>query len=215
MDKVRVTGEMLGKFLGRVALMDVISTGAFPLSLSVTLGVEKEPTGNAILEGIRREARSIGLDPNQVLMEKTEENFETVQTGVGLTVVGFANEEELRLGKTCPGDLIVAIGKPKVGDEVISAEVKGEIADLKNITQLSQKKYVHDISPVGDFGIASEAKIMAYGVGRQLKLTEVQGLDLNKSAGPATVILVTLSKEKLEDLTDLIPKPISVVGEII
>jgi len=215
MDEVRVTGEILGKFLGRVALMDVIATGAFPLSLSVTLGVEKEPSGNAILEGIRREARSIGLDPNQVVMEKTEENFETVQTGAGLTVVGFANEEELRLGKTCPGDLIVAIGKPKVGDEVISAEVRGEIAELKNVTQLSQKKYVHDISAVGGFGIASEARIMAYGVGRQLKLAEGQGLDLNKSAGPATVILVTLSKEKLEDLTDLIPKPISVVGEIL
>ncbi len=215
MDKVRVTGAMLGKFLGRVALMDVIATGAFPLSLSVTLGVEKEPTGNTILEGIRREARSIGLDPNQVVMEKTEDNFETNQTGAGLTVVGFANEEELRLGKTCPGDLIVAIGKPKVGDEVISAEAKGEIADLKNVTQLSQKKYVHDISPVGDFGIANEARMMAYSVGRQLKLAEVQGLDINKSAGPATVILVTLNKEKLEDLTDLIPKPISVVGEII
>jgi len=215
MDKVRVTGAMLGKFLGRVALMDVIATGAFPLSLSVTLGVEKEPTGNSILEGIRREARSIGLDPNQVVMEKTEDNFETNQTGAGLTVVGFANEEELRLGKTCPGDLIVAIGKPKVGDEVISAEAKGEIADLKNVTQLSQKKYVHDISPVGDFGIANEARMMAYSVGRQLKLAEVQGLDINKSAGPATVILVTLNKEKLEDLTDLIPKPISVVGEII
>jgi len=215
MDKVRVTGAMLGKFLGRVALMDVIATGAFPLSLSVTLGVEKEPTGNTILEGIRREARSIGLDPNQVVMEKTEDNFETNQTGAGLTVVGFANEEELRLGKTCPGDLIVAIGKPKVGDEVISAEAKGEIADLKNVTQLSQKKYVHDISPVGDFGIANEARMMAYSVGRQLKLAEVQGLDINKSAGPATVILVTLNKEKLEDLTGLIPKPISVVGEII
>jgi len=215
MDKVRVTGALLGKFLGRVALMDVIATGAFPLSLSVTLGVEKEPTGNTILEGIRREARSIGLDPNQVVMEKTEDNFETNQTGAGLTVVGFANEEELRLGKTCPGDLIVAIGKPKVGDEVISAEAKGEIADLKNVTQLSQKKYVHDISPVGDFGIANEARMMAYSVGRQLKLAEVQGLDINKSAGPATGILVTLNKEKLEDLTDLIPKPISVVGEII
>jgi len=215
MDKVKVTGAMLGKFLGRVALMDVIATGAFPLSLSVTLGVEKEPTGNSILEGIRREARSIGLDPNQVVMEKTEDNFETNQTGAGLTVVGFANEEELRLGKTCPGDLIVAIGKPKVGDEVISAEAKGEIADLKNVTQLSQKKYVHDISPVGDFGIANEARMMAYSVGRQLKLAEVQGLDISKSAGPATVILVTLNKEKLEDLTGLIPKPISVVGEII
>jgi Ribbon-helix-helix protein, copG family len=215
LDKVKVNGTTLGKFLGRVALMDVIATGAFPLMLSVTLGVEKDPTGNSIIEGIRREARSIGLDPNQVIMENTEENFETIQTGAGLTVVGFANEDELRLGKTCPGDLIVAIGKPKVGDEVISAEVKGEIADLKNVTQLSQKKYIHDISPVGGFGIANEARMMAYGVGRQLKLAEVQGLDLNKSAGPATVVLVTIDKDKLDDLTILIPKPISVVGEII
>jgi len=215
MDKVKVDGRVLGKFLARVALMDVTATGAFPLILSVTLGVEKEPTGNAILEGIRHEARSIGLDPNQVLMENTEDNFETVQTGVGLTVVGFANEEELRIGKTCPGDLIVAIGKPKVGDEVIAAEARGEIADLKNVTQLSQRRYVHDIWPVGGFGIASEARMMAYGVGRQLKLLEVQGLDLNKSAGPATVILATIDKEKLEDLTSLIPKPINVVGEIL
>jgi ribosomal protein S8 len=189
MDKVKVDGRVLGKFLARVALMDVIATGAFPLLLSVTLGVEKEPTGNGILEGIRREARSIGLDPNQVLMENTEDNFETVQTGAGLTVIGFANEDELRIGKTCPGDLIVSIGKPKVGSEVIEAEARGEIADLKNITQLSQRKYVHDIWPVGGFGIASEARMMAYGVGRTTKINEMQGLDLNKSAGPATVIL--------------------------
>jgi hypothetical protein len=215
MDKVKVDGRMLGKFMARVALMDVSATGAFPLLLSVTLGVEKEPTGNAIIEGIRGEARSIGLDPNQVIMENTEDNFETLQTGVGLTVVGFANEEDLRIGKTCPGDLIVAIGKPKVGDEVIAAEVRGEIADLKNVTQLSQRKYVHDIWPVGGFGIASEAKMMAYGVGRQLKICEVQGLDLNKSAGPATVVLATIDRDSLEDLMSLIPKPINVVGEIL
>jgi selenophosphate synthetase-related protein len=215
LDKIKVDGHILGKFLARVALMDVTAIGAFPVLLSVTLGVEKEPTGNAILEGIRREARGIGLDPNQVMMENTEDNFATVQTGAGLTVVGFANEEEIRLGKTCPGDLVVAIGKPKVGDEVIAAEARGEIADLKNVTQLSQRKYVHDIAPVGGFGIASEARIMAYCVGRQLKLLEVQGLDLNKSAGPATVILATIDKEKLEDLTSLIPKPIHVVGEIL
>jgi hydrogenase maturation factor len=215
MDRVKVGGGVLGKFLARVALMDVTATGAFPLLLSVTLGVEKEPTGNEILLGISREARSIGLDPNQVLMENTEDNFETVQTGAGLTVIGFANEEELRLGKTTPGDLIVAIGKPKVGEEVILAEAKGEIADLKNVVQLSQKKYVHDIAAVGTFGIADEARMMAYGVGRQLKLVEVQGLDFNKSAGPATVILATVDKERLEDLMSLISKPINVIGEIL
>jgi len=56
---------------------------------------------------------------------------------------------------------------------------------------------------------------MAYGVGRQLKLAEVKGLDLNKSAGPATVVLATIDNERLEDLTALIPKPINVVGEIL
>ena len=215
MDKVKVDGNVLGKFLARVALMDVIATGAFPLLLSVTLGVEKEPTGNQIVEGIKREARSIGLDPNQVIMENTEDNFETIQTGAGLTVVGFANEDELRLGKTNPGDLIIAIGKPKVGDEVVLAEAKGEIADLKNIIQISQKKYVHDISPVGSFGIADEARMIAFGVGRQLRLVEVKGLDLNKSAGPATVVLVTVDKDKLEEVTSLISKPVNVVGEIL
>ena len=153
MDKVQVEGQVLGKFLARVALMDVIATGAFPLLLSVTLGVEKEPTGNEILEGIRREARNIGLDPNQVIMENTEDNFETVQTGAGLTVVGFANDEELRLGKTMPGDLIVAIGKPKVGDEVLAAEARGEIADLKNVTQLSRENTFMILHLLEDLGL--------------------------------------------------------------
>ena len=215
MDKVKVDGYVLGKFLARVALMDVIATGAFPLLLSVTLGVEKDPTGNQIVEGIRREARSIGLDPNQILMENTEDNFETVQTGAGLTVIGFANESELRLGKTLPGDIIVAIGKPKVGEEVILAEAKGEVADLKNVVQLSQKKYVHDIAAVGTFGIADEARMMAFAVARQLKLAEIQGVNITKSAGPATVLLATLDREKLEGLTSLISKPINVIGEIL
>ena len=215
MDQVKVEGRILGKFLARVALMDVAATGAFPLLLSATLGVEKEPTGREILEGMRSESRVLGLEPNQVLMENTEDNFETVQTGAGVTVIGFANEDELRLGKTSPGDLIVAIGKPKVGDEVLPAEAKGEIADLKNVTLLSQKNFVHDIVPVGTFGIAYEARMMAYAVGRQLKLNEAKSLYLNKSAGPATVVLITMNPAKFEELTLLIRKPLTVVGEIL
>lgn len=215
MDEVKVGGRTLGKFLARVALMDVAATGAFPLLLSVTLGVEKEPTGREIIDGIRNEARVLGLDPNQVLMENTEENFKTKQTGAGLTVIGFANEDELRLGKTRPGDLIVAIGQPKVGDEVIPAEARGQIADLKNVTLLTQKQYVHDIVPVGTFGIGSEARMMAYSVGRQLRLTEGAGLDLEKSAGPATVVLVTIDREKVDELNLLLQKPVNVVGEIL
>lgn len=215
MDELKVQGRVVGKFMARVALMDVAATGAFPLLLSVTLGVEKEPTGREILEGIRAEAMVLGLEPNQVMMENTEDNFTTIQTGAGLTVIGFANEDELRLGKTSPGDVVTAIGKPKVGEEVISAEVRGEIADLRDIITLTQKKFIHDIVAVGTFGISYEAKMMAYAVGRQVKLAEESGIDLVKTAGPASVILVTLNREKLEDLKALLQKPITVVGEII
>ena len=214
-DQIKVAGRTVGKFLARVALMDVAATGAFPILLSATLATEKEPTGHEILEGIRSEARVIGLEPDQVLLENTEENFPTTQTGAGLTAVGFANEEELRLGKTQPSDLLIAIGKPKIGEEVIPAEAKGEIADLKNITWLSQKKYVHDIMPVGTLGIAYEAKMMAHAVGRQLKLTEETNINLEKSAGPATVVLATINPEKYEEISQLIQKPTTIIGQIL
>jgi hypothetical protein len=38
---------------------------------------------------------------------------------------------------------------------------------------------------------------------------------LNKSAGPATVVLATIDRDSLEDLISLISKPINVVGEIL
>jgi len=215
MDNIKSSGKIVGKFLARVASMDVAATGAFPISVSVTLGVEKEPTGNQIIEGIQKEIRGSGLEPNQVLKENTEENFETIQTGAGITVVGLANEDELRLAKTAPGDLVVAIGEPKVGNEVIPAEARGEIANLKDVTALAKKKFVHDIVPVGSFGINHEAKMLAYSIGRQLQLDENTNLDLKKSAGPATVVLTTMDKEKLDELQFFIRKPINVVGKIL
>ena len=215
MDNLKIGGWILGKFLARVASMDVASTGAFPISASVTLGVEKEPTGNEILEGIRKEIRVLGLEPNQVMKENTEENFETIQTGAGITVVGLANEDELRIGKTVPGDLVVAIGKPKVREEVIPAEARNEIANIKDVTALTKKRFIHDIVPVGSFGIIHEAQTLAYSIGRQLKIRENTELDLNKSAGPATVVLTTVDKEGLDELAYFIRKPINVVGEIL
>jgi len=215
MDKVKTSGKVVGQFLARVALMDVAATGAFPISVSVTLGVEKEPTGNKIVEGIRKEVRSLGLEPNQVIKENTEENIETIQTGAGIIVVGLANEDELRLGKTRPGDLIVAIGKPKVGDEVIPAESRGEIANLKDITSLVRKAFVHDIIAVGSFGVIHEAQMLAYSIGRQLRVLEQTELDINKSAGPATVVLTTIDPKKLDELSFFIQKPVSVIGNIV
>ena len=214
MDELKVSGKVLGKILARVALMDVAATGAFPLLLSITLGVEKNHTGQDIVEGIEKEVRVLGIESNNVLMVNTEENFGVKQTGAGVTAIGFANETNLRIGKTKPNDLVVALGLPKVGDEVIPAEAKGEIADLKDMISLAQNRFIHDILPVGAFGIESDARMMAQTIGRQLELDSECKIDLNKSAGPATVILVTLGKDNREELTWLYKKPINVIGKI-
>lgn len=215
MDQIKVKGQILGKFLARVALMDVAATGAFSLLMSITLGVEKEPSGQSILQGIRSEVQLLGLDPNQVLMKHSEENFRTVQTGVGLTVVGLANEDQLRIGKSHPGDYLLALGKPMVGDEVVPAESRGEIANLKDVLLLSQYQYVHDIVAVGSSGIMNEARMLAAGIGRQIKIADVKEIDLEKSAGPATVVLFTINPEKFEEIISLFAKPITLIGELI
>ena len=62
LDQIKVSGKILGKFLARVALMDVAATGAFPLLLSITLGVEKNPTGQDIVDGIEKEVRVLVLN---------------------------------------------------------------------------------------------------------------------------------------------------------
>ena len=56
---------------------------------------------------------------------------------------------------------------------------------------------------------------MAYAVGRQVKLTEEKSIDLVKTAGPASVVLVTIDREKLDDLKNLLQKPLTIVGEIL
>jgi hypothetical protein len=214
LDEVKVSGKVLGKFLARVALMDVAATGAYPLLLSITLGVEKNPTGHYIEEGIAKEVRILGIESNNVIMVNTEENFGSKQTGAGVTAIGFANETNLRIGKTKPNDLVVAIGLPRIGAEVLPAEARREIADLKDMMSLAQNHFVHDILPVGAFGIESDARMMAQTIGRQLKLNSECKIDLNKSAGPATVILVTLGKDKLDDITWLYKRPINIIGKI-
>jgi hypothetical protein len=181
----------------------------------VTVANERNPTGDSVLKGVRNETSILGFDQNHIIMEKTEENFQTRQTGAGLTAVGLANDEELRLGRTAPGDIVVVVGKPKVGEEVLTAEVKGEIADVRTVMLLTQKKYVHDIAPCGNAGVCFEAQLLAHSVGRRFRIRENAKIALDKSAGPATAVVATLDLEKFEELAFSLKKPTEVVGEIL
>jgi hypothetical protein len=215
-DAVKVKGEILGKFMIRAGLMKVLSTGARPILISITLSGERKPTGDEVLKGAEEEVKSLGLDPAEAVSLSTEENIETLQTGIGVTVIGIARERELKLGKSCLGDLLVAVGRPCVGREVLKAETKNQIANLKDLLTLLSQESVHEVVPVGSRGIMAEASTLASTIGCRVKLHRKlpAGYDLNKPAGPATVLLYTISREEFSKTMKLLGKPQIIIGRL-
>ncbi len=211
LDKVKVSGHTLGRFTARVALMEVLAVGATPVCLTNTLGVEPDPTGFEIVEGIKSEVQLAGLDSSLVVIGSMEKTVVVEQTGIGVTVVGLASKNKLKIGLSKLDDLIVSVGRPNVKDEVLPAEERGEIADLEDLLKLMSCDFVHDVIPVGSQGIMHEVNVLAKDSGLRAKL-ELPEVDAKRSAGPATVVVVTVSKNALSRLSGLINKPIQVIG---
>lgn len=211
LDKVKVDGRTLGRFTARVALMEVSAAGGLPICLVNTLSVEPEPTGVEILEGVRNEVQHAGLG-HLVITGSMEENIRVNQTGLGVTVIGLASRKQLKIGKSKPGDLIIAVGIPCVGMEVLAAEKQNRIADLQDLLKLISLNFVHEVIPVGSKGIRHEASVIAQDSLLRVKLQEKPGVNLEKSAGPGTVIMVSVSKDAFNQLSQLVNKPKHVIG---
>lgn len=214
LDKIKVNGYILGKFTARVALMEVLSTGAKPICLVDTLSVEPEPTGTDIIRGVKDEAKEAGLDPNLAVTGSSEKNISVEQTGIGVTVIGITRKGSLKIGLSKPKDVVVAIGVPCVGNEVVLAEKERRIADISDLLKLLDIDFIHEVIPVGSEGIVHEIGIIAKESNLKFKLLDQSKVDATKSAGPATVILASLPDFRMTELKSVISKPINIVGHL-
>ncbi|MEW6662958.1 MAG: AIR synthase related protein [Bacillota bacterium] len=201
MDRLPVSGELVGKLTAAVPLMEVMASGATPVTVINTLSVEMHPTGAGIIMGIRQAVAAAGL-PLSILNGSTEENMSTQQTGVGVTVIGIAKPSQLRLGSSRPGDLVYCLGKPLVGQEVL--DFPDQTAGIDTVRSVLNLPGVHEILPVGSKGIGYELEQLAGTAGLNYELLETaHTMDLQKSAGPATCLLVSVvnnSQSSLEGL---------------
>ena len=211
LDKVKVSGYTLGRFTSRVALMEVLAVGATPVCLTNTLGVEPDPTGFDILEGIKSEIQLAGLDRSLFVIGSMEKTVAVELTGIGITVVGIGPKNNLKIDLSKPDDLLVTVGRPSVKDEVLPAEERGEIADLEDLLKLMCCSFVHDVIPVGSQGIIHEVNVLAEDSGLRAKL-ELPEVETKKSAGSATTVGVTVLKNALSKIYGLINNPIQVIG---
>ncbi|MBE3571986.1 MAG: alpha-ribazole kinase [Moorella humiferrea] len=212
-DVVRVPGYVLGRFTARVALMEVLAVGAWPVCIVNTLCVEPEPAGAAIREGVADEVRSLGIDPEKALTGSSEKNVPTIQSGIGITVIGLATTAELLIGRLAAGDALALFGRPKVGTEVFLDDP--EIADLQTVRLLLDQPGIREIVPAGSRGILAEARDLAALYRLQINWRPgLSELDLHKSAGPATCILAAGERAALEAAGLRTGKPFCLLGTL-
>jgi hypothetical protein len=193
---MKIDPYFAGKFTVRVALLEVMASGAEPAVISDGLCCEMDPTGKAILRGMEDEIALCGLK-DVMMTGSTEENFPSSMTGIGLTVLGFAEEGELRFGTGMRGDIALLAGTPAMGAKV-------DISDnscYTNISRLLACENVIEIVPAGSKGILYEANLLAelHGLSFRPKAGVV---DLSASAGPATCIVAICRPEAAREFPD-------------
>ncbi|MCR3923568.1 MAG: AIR synthase related protein, partial [Firmicutes bacterium] len=210
-DQLQTSGEIVGRLTVRVPLMEVVAAGAQPLAVVNTLCVEMEPTGRAIIAGIQQELAAAGF-ADLPITGSTEENMLTVQTGVGVTVIGLVATSALRLGEATKGSTVFCVGKPKVGEEVLAGE---SVADVPLVRALLMLADVQEVLPVGSKGILYEANQLAKSANLTFIANEVNDLELTKSAGPGTCVLVAASAGCANEVCKICRLPVVSIGELV
>lgn len=210
-DKVPASGKLVGRLTARVALMETLAVGASPICITTTLSVEPHPIGRRIIEGIDEELKGVGLSSIHRVFS-SEKNIPVEQTGLGVTVIGVSRRGMLRVGCSRPGDLVVAVGIPCCGSEVILNSRLHRIAETKDVLRLARKRYVHEMIPAGSGGLLAEAEILARDSELSLRLSQRREVDVLRSAGPATALICSIAPSGYDDIISELKKPVSEVG---
>jgi len=214
-DLVQVPERILGRFAVRVPLMEMYAAGAIPTVVVDTLAVEMNPTGQAIISGIREELMLAGLDADKILTGSTEDNVPTVQTGIGVVVIGFVSDKDFKPGTSVLGDMVICVGTPKSApDDEVDLD-DPDISDTNCTRLLGELEYVHDILPVGSKGVIHEQAELARCAGLKLLPVAEPGINIRKSAGPSTCTLASLPEDKLLELRKIIKQPVFIIGSLI
>lgn len=197
-DFLKVPPYYTGRFTVRVALMEVLCTGARVVTIADAVCCEQNPTGDEIIKGIKTEMGILKLD-DVVLTGSTEENFPTTSTGLGVTVIGIADSSIIKINSVKEECTLIAVGKPKVGGE-IQLDNDMEIVGYEILLSLLNRPDVYEIVPVGSKGIAYEAELLARNNGFEYKPFTDMEVDVYKSAGPATAAIAAVRKESVDEI---------------
>jgi hypothetical protein len=96
------------------------------------------------------------------------------------------------------------------GNEVL--ENPDKILDIDDFEKLFYCDYIKEMLPVGSRGVENELNDLLNDNRLKFKYENDISIDLKKSGGPSTSCIITLSRENLGKITDIIKKPINIIG---
>ena len=213
-DLIRVSNEVAGYYAAAVPLIELLSIRGIPMSVVNTLSVEMNPSGKAIIGGIKKALAEIGVDES-CLTGSTEDNIQTSMTGIGVTVIGDVEKRAIRDKLPMKGQQVYLVGLPKMGQQLLEEEIEGqygEIITLEWVKKISKYPQIGHMLPVGSKGIRYEVETLAKTNGLGCMLKSGMDINLEASAGPATCMLVCMYSRDEMFLTMQTKQPIRQIG---
>lgn len=214
-DTVKVTEAVIANFATRVPLFEIIACGATPFMVIDCLSVEMEPSGKKIIAEIKRYVREAGIIKDIQFTGSTEDNVPTVQTGIGVTVLGLVDQQHFTVGSSRPGDKVICVGKPKSGPKYEIHPDDPDILSLGDLNKLRQCSFVRDILPVGSKGVLYEAGQLAHSANLRFQQDRAVTVDMKQSAGPSTCVLLSLREDYIEQIAALVHAPVYPLGTLL
>lgn len=213
-DAVRVLPEVVGYFALRVPLMEILAIGATPFLVVNTQCQTSDEYSDAILHGMKMLAQEVGMEERLQFNGSTEDNVPTIQTGVGVTVVGIVSDEKFYGGTIRAGQIALVAGLPKSAPTHEIQVDDQEILSIRDLQTLRSHPQVSDILPVGSKGILYEANQLASTSGLSFQL-EDSPISFTSSAGPSTCVVFACDEWGAIDVMRQITAPVTRIGTFI
>ncbi|GGP15240.1 hypothetical protein [Oceanobacillus neutriphilus] len=191
-DLVKTSNQIVGKFACRVVLMECLAEYAEPVAV-IMQNFTNEEAWQGYESGVREELAAAGI-AGLPITGSTESNFQTFQSGLGLTLIG--KREKRNSYQWTGGESFAVIGAPFTGQAVL--ENNRQIPSAGLLKKMADITGVNSITPVGSKGIARTFQQWT-GKGAELQ----SELDLQASAGPATCFLIAFEQESTAEAEQL------------
>lgn len=184
-DIVAVSDETTAYYAARVALLEQWAAQANPAMILIH-NFSGQESWDKYVSGVSRLLKESGVEELPI-SGSTETNMKLLQSAVAVTMIGKRKNHSV----TLVGKWFV-YGAPLVGEEVLHNA--HEVASLQKLKEALDTGIVQRIWPAGSKGLLHEIRQVLKDEHAEVE----SALDLYKSAGPSTAVLVHVPVLQIE-----------------